>query len=577
MEGPYAAPPPRSVRLRTRFTLVTPVQAAQTRRRMSSCRLPLLCLLLAAPLACGGDDDVAGASGGQTSAGGTSAAGGSSQGGAGPGLSGSSGQAGAAVAGHGGSGLAGTGGVSAGGQGPGGSGEPAAGASGEGPGGTAGSSSSVGGAGGAEGPGGSGQSGAGTGGTNVAGSGTAGTAGKAGSAGTGGTAPSDPCAGKAPTCPKEPATSAEGDGLVAIDRCAYPMAETGAWTTFAPLVEALGTKTKPVTLATVLGDLNRDAVKVTSVPGSPAGLKQAFRWDGDDFDKEWWIPQGLTGSPDADASGQVNGKQLVVVSWYHDLDKQPGATEEKGVRIAIVDVTNAAKPTYRLALLVEPTGTTSAPNFKAVQIHAGGIVWFGDYLYVADTGHGFRVFDTRKIFQVATDQDTIGCAGGTCRAGTYKYVLPQVGAYHDSSACDLLFSWVSLDRSVTPPTLVSGEYCPATTCGALGGRIFRWPLDAKTGRLASTKFWPSEAYFMRQKQVQGGTAHSGTFFLSSSAPAGGGGALYRVKVGQSKTSSWIDSPEDLMIDQPHGWIWSLSEAAGSRYVIGAALGSYPSP
>ena len=60
------------------------------------------------------------------------------------------------------------------------------------------------------------------------------------------------------------------------------------------------------------------------------------------------------------------GRQLVVVSWYYDLDKHPGGTEEKGVRIAIVDTTDPAKPTYRLVLLVEPTGTPAQPGYKGL-------------------------------------------------------------------------------------------------------------------------------------------------------------------------------------------------------------------
>ena len=44
----------------------------------------------------------------------------------------------------------------------------------------------------------------------------------------------------------------------------------------------------------------------------------------------------------------------------------------------------------------------AAPNFKDIPIHAGGVSWYGDYLYVADTGHGMRVFDMRKILKTNT-------------------------------------------------------------------------------------------------------------------------------------------------------------------------------
>jgi hypothetical protein len=82
---------------------------------------------------------------------------------------------------------------------------------------------------------------------------------------------------------------------------------------------------------------------------------------------------------------------------------------------------------------------------------------------------------------------------------------------------------------------------------------------------------------MQQKQVQGGTAYQGSFFFSSSAPAGGAGALYRVTKTKSKTYGWIDSPEDLLVDGPGNLLWSQSEALSARVIIGASLGSYPAP
>jgi hypothetical protein len=369
-----------------------------------------------------------------------------------------------------------------------------------------------------------------------------------------------------------PAGLSAGDGLTAIDRCAFPISEASSFGSLPALADALGTIAKPVAMADVLADLNRSAVPKTTVPGNPAGVKIAFAWDADDMGKAWWTPQGLSGSADAAPGGLVGGRRVVVVSWYHDLAKEPGATVEKGVRLSFVDVTDPANPHYRHVLLVTPTGTVAAPSFQAVNVHAGGIAWYGDLLYVVDTGQGFRVFDTTKMLQVATDMDVIGCTGGTCRAGTYKYVLPQIGAYTDVSKCSPIFSFVSLDRSTTPPALVSGEYCSSTACtGPLAGRLFRWPLVGSAGRLAPGKSWPSAAYLMAQTQVQGAAMDGGVGYLSSSAPAGGGGALYRVEPGKSTTSPWIDAPEDLMVDASHGLLWSLSEAVNARYVFGAKV------
>ena len=71
-----------------------------------------------------------------------------------------------------------------------------------------------------------------------------------------------------------------------------------------------------------------------------------------------------------------------------------------------------------------------SPNFKDIPIHAGGVSWYGDYLYVADTGRGMRVFDMRKILKTNTGgtADQIGRqSSGVYYAHNYAYVLPQIG------------------------------------------------------------------------------------------------------------------------------------------------------
>jgi hypothetical protein len=385
----------------------------------------------------------------------------------------------------------------------------------------------------------------------------------------------DTCDLQASACTAAPAGFKEGAGLAPIDRCAFGLEESADLGATPALVTALETITKRVTVGDVLADANRTATKTTAVPGSPAGVAYAFRWQDDDNASTAWIPQGITGTADADATGKVGGKSAVLVSFY---DSAEGGTTNEGVRIAFVDTTVSASPKYRFALLVMPKGTAAAPTFDAVRIHAGGIVWFGNFLYVADTTHGFRVFDLRHILQVNTSAGDFGCTGGTCRAATYKYVIPQVGKYEITSACKPLFSYVSLDRKSVPPALVSGEYCSTTACaGPLAGRVYRWPLDPATGLLRSKTTFPTEAFLMSHKQVQGGASVDGTYYLSSSAPAADGGELYRVAGKKSATSNWSDTPEDLMVDHPNGWLWSLSEAANARAVYAAKLASYPKP
>lgn len=386
----------------------------------------------------------------------------------------------------------------------------------------------------------------------------------------------DPCASAAATCPVVPAGFTAGAGLRVVDRCAFPMRPAAGFASNGAIIDALEKITSKTAPAAVAADGNRVATQVTAVPGAPPGVDYAFRWNAEDDGSTTWIPQGITGTPDADPTGLVGGKRIVLVSFYEDT------TLGKGARVAFVDVTNPAAPRYRFALLVEPAGSAAAPSFAPVDSHAGGIVWFGSKLYVAQTGTGFRVFDMSRILEVAVDQDVIGCTATTCRAGLYKYVIPQIGVYAERGACAPIFSWVSLDRSTTPPSLVSGEYCSTTACaGRFAGKALRWPLDVGTDLLvrrdAASTTWPTEAFLLGETQVQGGASRSGAYYLSSSAPAGGGGALYRVKPGKSATSAYADAPEDLMVEGSKGLLWGLTEAAGARVVFAAKLASYPAP
>lgn len=378
------------------------------------------------------------------------------------------------------------------------------------------------------------------------------------------------------TCPAMPVAT-EGSGIADVDRCAFALEESSGIGATSDVVAAIESMTTRVSVEDVLADANRTATKTTAVPGSPAGVQYAFKWQDDDDASIAWTPQGITGSADAAATGKIGQRSAVLVSFY-DHPVAGSGEENRGVRIAFVDTTVATAPKYRFALLVMPKGTKDAPSFDPIKIHAGGIVWYGDYLYVADTTHGFRVFDMRRILRVAVDPGVFGCTAGTCRAGTYKYVLPQVGKYEIASPCKAIFSWVSLDRKSHPPSLVSGEYCSTQACsGPLAGRVYRWPLDEATGLLRSKTTYPTEAFVMSHKQVQGGAFVDGTLYLSSSAPPNDGGDLYRVKKGKSATSSWGNNPEDLMIDANNGWMWSLTEKADSRSVFAVKLSSYPSP
>jgi len=93
-----------------------------------------------------------------------------------------------------------------------------------------------------------------------------------------------------------------------------------------------------VPLGTLLADLGRRARR-TPVSALPLrGVHRAWTWDAvDRRDPRWW-PQGVTTSADADVSGRVAGRQLVLVAWYakHRPDEHGEPDRGQGVRIAVL-------------------------------------------------------------------------------------------------------------------------------------------------------------------------------------------------------------------------------------------------
>jgi hypothetical protein len=378
-----------------------------------------------------------------------------------------------------------------------------------------------------------------------------------------------PTCGPTP-CPVDPNGYALGDPMIAVDGCAFPMQDADIWDGQNALVGQLAAELTAAPIADVLDDLNRTGVVVASTALSSgtdvSNVAWAFAWNSGDNNVAYWIPQGLTGSPDATATGLVDGKRLALTTWYYDAASDPSSPGDKGVRISLADITNPADVSYRLLLLVEPYDDDGRANFREIPIHAGGVVWFGDYLYVADTGNGFRVFDMTRILQVATGTDVMGYddTDQTYYAHNYKYVVPQVGRYQHASDCGPRYSFVALDRSSTPPSLISGEYNNAS----VARRVFRWPLDPATGRLPTGLFHASEALHMGYSHVQGAVAHDGRYYLSTSEPPSGRGDLVATDtVGPVTVGPWVDGPEDLVYDIATDELWGCGEAVGKRYVF----------
>ena len=216
------------------------------------------------------------------------------------------------------------------------------------------------------------------------------------------------------------------------------------------------------------------------------GRNSGFQFDREDSETHEWYPQGIDG----------DGRWLLV-SWYA---KKTGAA-----RLSVIDP-EAGR--YGHVALVTADG-------KPVKTHAGGIAWRGDYLYVADTKRGLRLFDLTRF------------AGAT---------LPEAGRYKPAGE-PLRFSFCSVDHEAGG--LLVGEYLDK----APGGRLVRWPF-APDGLLAQEQ--AEAAWITGHINLQGALAHRGQLLLARSRAGIREGALYVSPFDErASRRRWATGCEDL--------------------------------
>lgn len=360
----------------------------------------------------------------------------------------------------------------------------------------------------------------------------------------------------------------------------FKLQDTDSWALYQERINELKAKAKAVvTPSEVAADSSRSGRRIyTLYPLSGySTFHVGFHYDQEDEDS-CWMPQGLTGSADAgELSTNSADKKLLAVSWH---DENCGDRDTVGVRVSFIDVADMDHIKYRHVLLVEPVGDAGAVTFKAVNIHAGGIVWAGDYLYVADTKNGLRVFDMTSIMRVDVDNNKIGVDGDKMYAFGYEFILPQVGKYNANNGENtdtdksMLFSWVSLDRSSDPPVLLTGEYNDKNfgtkPRPSNNGRAFMWPLNKTTNKLdvapGTKSVTASSAVYMNQHRIQGGFTHmvngKRKYWFAGSHTAGYY-KLYRKSEakGLEETIGWpLGTPQNLTYSPGSDNLWSLAES-----------------
>lgn len=187
----------------------------------------------------------------------------------------------------------------------------------------------------------------------------------------------------------------------------FVLTDQGENSHLAPLAKKFANAKKHVSVAHVFDDGNH---KVTI----DAGGKYQWEKTSDFNDRETlkWVPQGITSTADAVEDGKYGDHDGWIVSWHR--------SDNKGVRVTFIDKKTKK---YRHVLLVYPYADD---DFKAVPVHAGGIVWYGDTLWVVDTDNGTRVFDLSNIWEVEAGKGVGKKSGGGYSAAGYKYVIPQI-------------------------------------------------------------------------------------------------------------------------------------------------------
>ncbi|MEU9866672.1 hypothetical protein AB0C87_02360 [Actinomadura sp. NPDC048021] len=299
--------------------------------------------------------------------------------------------------------------------------------------------------------------------------------------------------------------------------------------------------------------------------GVPGG-SLVYCFDQADSTTQDWVPQGVTSVSDAAAGERwAGGVRPILVSWHNG----------GRVRITFVD---PDRRVYRHVLLVAPVMRGGRPTYTDVGVHAGGIAWYGDKLYVADTRHGLREFDMRQIFDLAASgagstrrPDRIGLHGGTYYAHGFRYVMAQTSSRHfargrTGGECrgrgPLRMSWTAIDRTTWPHVLIAGEYCRPDQPR---GRVVSWPLESLAGRGTASADGGAR---LPVDRVQGAVRTRGQWWFTQSR-SGERGRLFSTRYtgrGWAPVSRRTVSygPEDLSCHRGRHRVFTLAEHPGRR-------------
>ena len=259
-----------------------------------------------------------------------------------------------------------------------------------------------------------------------------------------------------------------------------------------------------------------------------------------------WYPQGID-------LGLWHGRRTLAVSWFRQrLDGHHLAS-----RVAFVDLDRSRHLDVLLA--VEEDG-----ELQPARIHAGGLAWFDDRLFVAATGKGIWEFDLAGIRRVrGEDARRLAGAGGRGIRAT-ALVAVRTRVHPIDIRCSYLGRVFDDDGTPLRRVLI-GEYLKDDT-----GRIaeFSIPQSDDDAFREESRFSPGI------RRMQGAVRWGDRHFISQSDRmhpgvlwTGTRDALVRDRVPLPVGC------EDLALDLDAKLLWSLGEHPWKRVVRGIPFAS----
>lgn len=302
----------------------------------------------------------------------------------------------------------------------------------------------------------------------------------------------------------------------------------------------------------------------------PPGNVRHFCWPGAEQFRDT-LPQGLSSSADANGD-RYEGHRYLAVSWHIGADVNGKYDADYRSRLTFVNMDGPDRlpvHRYKHVLLVEPTN--GGAGCRPLGLHAGGLVWYGDKLFVADDDHrGIRVFDVRDLAR--------SNPGRGCNGENYRYVLPEAAHYTravpSGSAGHMRVNYLSLDRDGGSPSLLVGEWQDLDKPDG-HSLVVHYPLNslgllaAKDGHATASGGWRTGVI-----SAQGALVHDGRLYMTASRHDDHG-YLYTwdMTSGHSLTRhAWARDPENLTYRD--GRLWNLSELIDDRSVFSVPESDY---